>query len=173
MEVFKSSDEILRDLARAASDRPFRYIGVDGYDGAGKTRLARMIANRIGATVVSLDEYVEEGRGGYVPYLRIADIKATMDGETRPVVLEGVCLLAAAERIGIGIDALVYVKRMSTSGMWTDESECSPWEPVEAYIQQMKKNIRFFAELDEEIVRYHATYKPMDRAQYVLERTGF
>lgn len=192
MNLFRSADELSREIARTVSRGSARYIGIDGKDGSGKTTLAQVIAAAIGGIVVSLDDYVEKNRGGYVPHLRVTEINAKINKEARPIVIEGVCLLAATERIGIKLERLVYVKKVSPYGIWADEDECAPTEPVEEFIEKKEKELREFAEVEKtiegrtsavgsevvelpelvkEVIRYHAKYKPIKQAQYMFERT--
>src|SRR5207249_6732225 len=96
---------------------------IDCNDGAGKTYLARYIASKIHGEVVSLDDCIDQHKESYIPNLRIEDIRTKVRSAHGPIVLEGICLLEAAEKIGILIDKLIYVKRMK-GREWRDEVEC-------------------------------------------------
>lgn len=179
--IFESDEKLAEEVARGISVGQAVRIGIDGKDGSGKTTLAQRIAEQIKGKVVSLDEYVEKNKGGYVPYLRVEEIRATLSSETGPLVVEGVCLLAPAERIGVTIDKLIYVKRMNSYRLWLDEEECDPKEPVEDLIEKLEKNLGIFEEseasetvqlreLVKEIVRYHAEYQPSKQADYIFHR---
>lgn len=181
MTIFESQGRLAEEVARGIPVGQAVRIGIDGKDGSGKTTLAQRIAEQIKGEVVSLDEYVEKKKGGYVPYLRVKEIRATLSSKMGPLVVEGVCLLAAADRIGIKIDKLIYVKRVNSSHQWLDEEECGPKEPVEDLIERLEKNPGIFPEsegsetlelpeLVKEIVRYHAEYKPSKRADYIFHR---
>lgn len=195
MNTFTSEQELASELSRVAKAGSVRIIGIDGKDGAGKTTVAERIARATNGTVVSLDEYVEKSRGGYVPYLRVPDAITAVGRAAPPVVLEGVCLLAAVETMGVELDKLIYVKRMSEHGFWLDEDECSLTQPVEDAIQRMEDDLRRFvqaerhieehtpdahsesdepvqlSELTKELIRYHAKYRPQEHADYVFHRT--
>ncbi len=179
--IFESDEQLTEEVARGISVG--QIIGIDGKDGSGKTTLAHRIAGRIKGKVVSLDEYVEKKKDGYVPYLHVERICTTLSGETGPLVVEGICLLAAAKRIGMKIDKLIYVKRMDHYGQWLDEEECDSKMPVEDLIEKLEENLDLdifeecqgskavqLTELRKEIVRYHAEYRPSKGADYIFHR---
>lgn len=128
--AFDSAQELVAELAKdlvaveSATEGGLVLVGVDGWDGAGKTTLAGQIAKRIGGKVLSLDPYLEGHRGGYVPNLRVDEIQREVGSASGWLIAEGVCLLAAADRIGIRLQKLIYVKRMSPSGFWIDQDVC-------------------------------------------------
>ena len=181
MTIFEEEEKLAEEVVRSISVDQAMIIGIDGKDGSGKTTLAQRIAEQIKGEVVSLDEYVEKKKGCYVQYLRLNEIRATLSSKMGPLVVEGVCLLAAADRIGIRIDKLIYVKRVNSSHQWLDEEECDPKEPVEDLIERLEKNPGIFPEsegcetvklpeLIKEIIHYHAEYRPLKRADYVFYR---
>ncbi len=92
--------------------------------------------------------------------------------------------MAALERVSQAPDVLIYVKRLGSYGYWHDNDTCDPTEPVEELIARLAREVaslpRFDAEesgdaisedemlsltpLLEEIIRYHARYRPSRRA---------
>lgn len=177
------------DILRASyGDALSGTIAIDGNDGVGKTGLAVELQNAVGGTVLSLDDFVLENYGGYVPFLRIAELEAALKASSCPCIVEGVCILAALERISCQPDLLIYVKRIANYGFWHDESTCDPSEPVEELIERLSEQNARFAELDAElsgeplrddvkprltplraeIIRYHARYRPSRRADIVF-----
>lgn len=167
-----------------------RIIAVDGNDGVGKTTLALALQKAVGGTVVPLDEFVMENHGGYVPCLRTSEFQVALDQAVRPAIVEGVCVLAALERVSHQPDVLIYVKRVDGDGYWHDEETCDLSEPVDELISRLAQEVaaidRFDAEqsgesppeedtpgltpLREEIIRYHAHYRPSRRADIVFLR---
>jgi adenylate kinase family enzyme len=76
-------------------------IGVDGLDGAGKTSFATWLAWQFAMTVVHLDLYIIKGRRPIewsAGDLERA-IDARLDNGGRPLVVEGILLLQALNRI--------------------------------------------------------------------------
>lgn len=165
-------------------------VGVDGRDGVGKTTLARELGESIGATVISLDDFVPEKLGAYVPNLRSNDLASSISSASRPVIVEGVCLLAALEAVSVDADVLIYVKHVAENGYWYDHGTCDPEENEEALISRLSHEADSWAELDahlsgesepeegdfgltplrEEIVRYHCKYRPSVKAQITFLR---
>ena len=100
-------------------------IGLDGFMGAGKSRLAELLGHASGSCVVSTDRFVAL-RNGELSYpsrlaygrLRLALCKALKS--RRPVFLEGICLRAVARRLPAKPTAYIYVKLISSVGLWND-----------------------------------------------------
>jgi len=165
-------------------------VAIDGSDGVGKTTLATDLQAIIGGTVVSLDDFVVENQGGYVPYLKTKELSGELANGRRPLIVEGICVLAALERVVVQSNVLVYVKRVDEEGYWYDEETCDPSEPVDELIARLAQEVaaldRFHREqsgeppleedapkltpLREEIIRYHATYRPSSRAAIIFMR---
>jgi hypothetical protein len=89
------------------------------------------------------------------------------------IIIEGVCLLAIAERLKLNLDIFIYVKRISSYGYWRDEGNCVVTEDIEVFMKREKEDLNKFVhaeaylegkdfpddtvypELAEEIIRYH------------------
>ena len=167
-------------------------IGIDGTDGVGKTTLANELGRAIGVPIVSLDDFIVKNQGSYVPHLQISDLREALASAGRPVIVDGVCLLAALERLSLQADVLVYVKRVADWGHWYDEDACDPEEDEETLIARLSREAADFARLDaqlssepvpaegetgltalrEEIIRYHCQYRPSRRAQISFLRAA-
>lgn len=156
-------------------------IGVDGVDGCGKTTLAKSLAEQLDIPLISLDDYLDKNRGGYLDHLRYEELKRAFHAESQ-CIIEGVCLLQALDIVNVAIDALVYVKRMQ-HGIWADERECDVIiKNVEVFLEAEKELIEMFSigetdqtysalpKLAEELIRYHASYRPFERATFLYCR---
>ena len=77
----------------------------------------------------------------------------------RPAIFEGVCLEELLPRASFGRGFIVYLKRVSLvaggSPVWQDEKELNARE-------------RAANPIDEEVRRYHRTYRPHERADLCL-----
>jgi hypothetical protein len=100
-------------------------------------------------------------------------------------------MLAALERVSREHSVLIYVKRV-VHGYWYDEEICDPTEPVEELIARRNEQIASFSRLSpelsrkslsqdekpglaplrEEIIRYHAHYRPSRHADIIFLKKG-
>jgi hypothetical protein len=84
-------------------------IAVDGIHGAGKTTLARALNQALGGTLPSLDNFIRRNQGSFLPHLKVGELGDALTAAGPPVVLEGICMLGALDRLRITPD--VFVKR--------------------------------------------------------------
>ena len=191
MHEIHSPDELAELLLKSYTHALSCTIAIDGKDGVGKTPLAVALQAAVGGTVISLDNFVEDVRYGYIPYLRTAELKSALDRADRPRIVEGVCVLAAMARISHTADVLIYVKRVASDGYWHDQETCEPTEPIEDLIERIAKEVAIVARFDpelsdeayredekpaltplrEEIIRYHGLYRPSRRAEIIFLNT--
>lgn len=190
MVTSKSVDELANLISSKVHNEGPQYIGIDGKDGSGKTTLAKELSEQLEIEFICLDDFVEKKKGGYVAFLDIAALNSVLKAKGTPLIVEGVCLLDAAKRMGIKVDAHIYVKRMSAYGIWNDEEECDPSIPPDELVSKLEDDLQKFvgaeavlgdcegakgeevhlSELVKEMVYYHAEYRPARMADYVYER---
>jgi uridine kinase len=194
MVTFDNRNDLAKQikLDLTALDKPQVVIGVDGNDDAGKTCLARKLGSFLSAPVVSLDDFaIPNVKGAYIPFLRAGDVRQQLGAKHPVLIIEGVCLLAAARRCEFAVNILIYVKHMRRRGQWTDEGELNAIRDPEKRIEELTNELRSFVEdraripgseparssaevklceLKQEIIRYHAEYKPIEKADYVFHR---
>jgi broad-specificity NMP kinase len=169
--------DTLQDLVACLQKGGYQRIGVDGIDGCGKTTLAASIAAQLDVPLISLDDFLDKNRGGYLGHLHYDELKTEVHAKS-PCIVEGVCLLQALDVAGLEIDALVYVKRMQ-HGVWADERECVVLENIEAFLKTERELVEKFLvgeadptnpalpQLAEELIRYHASYRPFEQAAFL------
>jgi hypothetical protein len=175
METLRSQEELhvrLHDLL--PSDRCV-CIGLDGLDGVGKSTLAREMAKRLEGSVISLDDHLVKKQNGYIAHIRCNDLKAVIAASRSPILIEGVCLLAVANRCGFDVDVLVYVRRLShNSGIWHEQELCRAEKPADK-LKQEEREFRNALSTSEkrdsiaELIDYHALWKPVQRADLVFD----
>ena len=191
MVTTRSIDELASLLSSQVHEDNVRYIGVDGKDDSGKSTLAKQLSKQLKIGSICLDDFVEKKEGGYVAFLDVVAINNEVKGKGCPLIIEGVCLLAAAERIGIELDVLIYVKRMSSYGYWHDEVECDPSILPDDLVLKLEEDLKKFSEFEavlsaakrenveeevhlpelvKEMVFYHAKFRPATKANQVYER---
>lgn len=153
-------------------------VGLDGMDGAGKTAIAHEVAVLTGWRVIHLDDYLVPDQGTFVDNLRYGDIKLEIESTNAPVLVEGVCLLDVADKIGISIAAPIYVKRVNAHGFWADEGECEFAMPADQKISELEDQTKQLigdefdglTDFRKEIIRYHARWNPSQIADRVFKR---
>ena len=137
-----------RSLARLESDRSYatpvmqpliendpdrlaaviRAIGagivmLDGCTAAGKTVLARDLAERLQAGVVDVDGYIDRHQDTFVGALRVDELKSATEGalaRSGIVFVSGICARDVADRAGLAPVLFVYVKRKTLAGVMAD-----------------------------------------------------
>ncbi len=155
-----------------------RSVGIDGVDHSGKAALARDLAMALGWPLFSLDDYLDGERGHFLEALRYEQLANELTLFPN-FMLEGVCLLAAAERMNVTPDLCIYVKRVR-HGIWIDEEAVAvAADDVEAHLlherhsRQVLEGLQkppAFLGLAEEVMRYHALYSPASNADVIFER---
>lgn len=172
-------------LAVCLQEGGYRRVGIDGFTGCGKSTLAKELSTSLGLDLLSIDDYLNQNQGSYFDQLKLEDLQRAYR-QHLGCILEGVCLLKVLEAAQLEIDAIVYVKRMQ-HGIWTDESECdvNP-ENVDHSLGEVERLVTLSStwEVDnsgesraglphlvEEIIRYHASYRPFERADFVYLRS--
>lgn len=165
MRYCTSSQEVIDAIreTHAAS------IGIDGIDGSGKSTLAREISEALVLPCISLDSFLLKDPDGYVEYMDYPKLKAALEN-LESYVVEGVCLIQVLRRIQLAPAATIYIKRVQHD-FWSDESQLDISEPVEAVLAGARELANLFSAgpvtnlgLAEEVIRYHAEFRPHDHA---------
>lgn len=176
------------ELFSILENQNYRIIGIDGMDGAGKSFIANKVATKFDLRHINLDDYVEKNKGQYAPNIKYDLLRRAIEQSQKPIIIDGVCLLAILNNMSIEPDLLLYVKRMSSYGIWHDGDRCEVPEDIDAFISREKESLRSFAklearlegimtnceevkypELSEELIRYHYNFKPHDKASIIYE----
>jgi len=156
-------------------------IGLDGLDGVGKTTLGRELKTRLGADLISVDDYLDKNRGVYLGALRLEDLKSAIErSASRVVLVEGTCLREVAAQCGFAVDQYVYVRRLTRDGRWGDEEQCCPTGSAEVLKERELSNRDMFSRalggegvtdlgLHGELIDYHCRYRPFENADFVVD----
>jgi len=100
-------------IATGYPDRKRCLIGVDGFNGAGKSSFAAWLAWQLGAPCLFLDGFLVPGKSPLSWRLDEVErlISARLDREKpKPIVVESVFLLDALRQLGRKPDLLIYVE---------------------------------------------------------------
>ncbi|NUU38177.1 hypothetical protein [Pseudomonas sp. C2B4] len=160
-----SSQEVIKAIRAMRAVR----IGIDGIDGAGKSTLAQEISGSLGLPCISLDSFLLKKMGGYVEYIDYSKLKATLE-KLEGYIVEGVCLRQVLRRIQLAPAVNIYIKRVQHE-FWSDEAQLDISEPVDAVLSRAREIASMFSSspvsdlgLVEEVIRYHAEFRPHDHA---------
>lgn len=189
-----SSSDLVAVLKKSLTDQVAAVIGIDGIDGSGKTTLAQGLGEALGLPIVSIDFFLDKKKDSYLDHLGYSDLAKASSAVTGPFILEGICLLYVAEHIEVNITVLVYIKPVDDWDFWSEEEIYNTKEPVEDLIERLSQDADKIASLlngiipsggsedidsrslhpfREEVIRYHAKYRPARKADYVyLRRRG-
>lgn len=188
MGEYSSVEELAASLVHDA-ELGASVIGVDGNDGSGKSVLATSLVARLQWSFISLDDFLHKNLDAYVANLDYEALSRVVSSVSRPLIIEGVCLLEVSERLELKLDRLIYVKRLGPGGLWTDGEECDFDCSPEDVIAKIEENIKGMEEFlacvesktgdsDEEssgltrfrveVIHYHSRYKPLRVADYVF-----
>ena len=166
-----------------------RIVGIDGVDGSGKSTLAEVLSQELDYIHLNVDDYLEENRGHFVKCVKYEAVQSQVDQAKKPVIIEGVCLLAVFQRLQRKPDMFIYVKRVSDDDRWRDKDDCDVTENIDKFMEKKKGDLQKFLwaeasiegrdfnakdhefpSLDEEIIRYHHKFKPHKKADIIYKR---
>lgn len=189
MKEIDNTADLLFALDNRLSQQEVKVIGVDGIDGSGKTTLANEIVHSLGLRLFSIDDFLKRQQGSYLEHIRFSELKSLIDDVPGPIVLEGICLLHIAEQISLDVTDYIYIKQVNEWGFWIDEETCNPEEPVEETIECLGKEAdaitpflkgmlpsnggsesKGLTTFREQVIRYHAQYRPWSRAHYIYRK---
>jgi hypothetical protein len=158
----KAADVVVRVWQQAGKPKVLRF---EGFDGVGKSGLAKLVASRIAAEHIEGDKFAfkPDVPTPYPGCLRREEFDAEISaaiGSGKLVVLDAVCLgeVAPSSRWGRGF--VVYVKRLSFNNqdpIWhdgfhlEDEEENHSDEPHRGILQ------------------YHRQFRPHESADLIIE----
>ena len=152
-------------------------VAVDGTHGSGKSHLADELGALLGIDVLHLDDFVAKNQGDYVRNIDFASVSTAISAAPA-LIVEGICVLQILEALRLAEDAFVYVKRVA-HGYWIDEDDLNPQIPIDEHLAAVREEIRPIAQklgesgemgLAEEVIRYHARYRPHNSASIVFLR---
>lgn len=153
-------------LAVALADRPEPIVAIDGWDGAGKSTLAREVATRTGRKHIDLDDLLLRRQAdAYVEHIDLKGLASAVASGGQ-LVLSGICLRQILEAAGITLPCVhVYVRELNY-GLWGAQSESNGPDP-----EGQRFDARFPpSAVRVEIRNYHAAWRPHLRADFIYDR---
>jgi hypothetical protein len=161
-----------------------RLIVLDGFDGAGKSTLAKALSEALGLNHIEVDEFlVPDSPVSYVESIRCPDLAAAIG--VRPCILDGVFARDVLDRLNLTADLHVYVKRMRFQNdfrRWLD----GEFEEFQTFAEWKENEDRSIAEYDKliggtahdpsqpglfcDLRDYHFRRPPHERTDLIFER---
>jgi tRNA uridine 5-carbamoylmethylation protein Kti12 len=171
-QIVDNFSELAECLAGWCHAPDAALVTVDGFPGSGKSTLASRLASQLSAKHIELDQFLVKNRGGYLAYLRYEELLRTINQHPKTIV-DGVCVKAVLNRIGLTESASVYVKRL-VAGIWSDGLNLSETGSAQKAIANEEEIMRRFYEingdpipgsnlvsqLDRDVLIYHFGYRP-------------
>lgn len=154
-QIFNSVDALAEQILDALHTG---VIGVDGWTGAGKTRLARALASKTSADFFDIDCILTRGLGRYVDAVPTDKVAQRVGRSQGLLFVSGICLRQILSNARIEAAKHVYVKRLAVWG-WEDEADalrevCALGD--ESLIMEMR--------------RYHREWRPHEASDYEFQR---
>ncbi|RQM72701.1 hypothetical protein EHZ47_16620 [Aeromonas jandaei] len=139
-------------------------LWIDGFNGSGKSSLSKAIAVKIPGecTILHMDDFLVGKQGVYFDAIRIDDLSGAIASSPRPLIIEGVCLSKIREHLGMQHGVSVYVRRISSNGLWYEEDECQIASEDMIRVDDNPLAI--------ELRQYHYDYQPFEKADYIFDR---
>lgn len=184
-EGYRDVIDLARDLATRLAESSIRIVTVDGWSGSGKTTLAVSLANRLGLRCLELDDYLHKHLGGFLEHIDYASLSTALTDAlklSKPILLEGICVLEVLRRLRLNADAKVYVRRIVASGIWYDGLKLDPSRTADDIIEEDRQAALKWAEMEGaklgeggeplawEIIRYHYAHSPDETADLYFNR---
>jgi hypothetical protein len=143
-----------------------QIVSIDGFMGSGKTNLSFEFAAHLNGFRVGLDSYVDRdiAASDYLEKLKLRHLARDLNNlqmRFSCVVVEGIRVLEALERAGCIASTRVYVKRLSSVGIWHDGLHLSDFEDGSNVPEDW---------LPRDVLTYHVRHRPHLNAHVIYER---
>ena len=148
MELSIQDSRLIGDINRSLGNWHRYLIAIDGRDGSGKSRLARLLAFNLDMPMIETDLFIQPRQG--IPIYRYIELKNAIEARLqldRPVIIEGILVLEMLNQIALKHDYLVYVSNPGFDGgislmsrFEAYESEFSPQEAADFTYEVFESN---------------------------------
>ncbi|MEZ5447073.1 MAG: hypothetical protein R3F45_15055 [Gammaproteobacteria bacterium] len=152
---------------RLMAVRAGAVVALEGFCGSGKTTLAGQVGKRVQMNVFHVDSFARkfDRPPAYTECLDLVRLHHALNGraQTRPSIVEGICLRDVLLLVGIIPTTFIYLKRVGKNGLWYDglnlmdfeEGHPAPGDSEEPHRSDLG---------------YHRRVRPHETADVVYER---
>lgn len=174
MEDSIHNDEykLIKSLKDLSLNSP-SIISIDGVDGVGKSTLSCKIAEELCLPNIGIDYFVQEQQGGYIKYIdydRLSERIVRDRISSQTIVVEGICVQQILKKLSLTSDVSVYIKVIDVYGFWMHQMRLFPPGKSADEVINDRKDKGFPLGHEEDIIRYHYTFRPYENADYIFER---
>lgn len=154
--------EQIRALSKGA------IIVIDGFSGSGKTSLACRLSRKLNIQYIDTDCFVTR-QSGTEHYLSLIDIEQLNEivksfiKRKRALIFSGICAQETLEYIGVKPGHKVYVKKISSSGLWHGGLH------IEEFINKTEPSAYYQRQPHKSDMEYHVKYEPQNNADFIYE----
>lgn len=170
-----------------------KIVSLDGFDGAGKTTLARHLARVLRIPLVSLDDYIPKQQNLFLDILKVDCLAEKINGaieNKKRVIVEGCVVESALEKVGLLPDFRIYIIRTSRMRSASDVELVDEYDvlsgekPGYELIKEEEERLRKWANLPKkiegggagqlstlrrELIQYHCSIRPHARANVLVK----
>ena len=144
------ADSTVRDSVWTAMGSWRRFIiAIDGVDGAGKSTLGRYLSWQLGMPLIETDQFLTPNAGkldyDFAVLRRIIEARTRLD---RPIVVEGVRILALLRDVNVGKDFHIWVQRVGEDGSFALRSEIDDY--IREFAPRAHANLIYDAKRDDD-----------------------
>jgi len=166
--IINTENELIAALKNISFDSK-SIVSIDGVDGVGKTTLSSKIAQELCISNIELDDFVQKNQNGYINHIDYDRLLKKIITD-KPVVVEGICVLEILNRIQIKPDVSIYIKVVDRYGFCNGQIKyCPPAKSADEVINE-RKSKGFSVGYEEDVIRYHYSFKPHEKSDYIFER---
>lgn len=161
------------ELIATLRNRPFdskSTVSIDGVDGVGKTTLSAKIAQELCISNIELDDFVQKKQGGYVSHIDYDRLLKKINTD-KPVVVEGICVLQILHRIQIRPNVSIYIKVVDKYRFCNGQIKYFPPDKSANEVINERKSKGFSVGYEEDLIRYHYSFKPHEKSDLIFERS--
>ena len=132
----------IEKLSKDLKSRKPSIIGIDGPLASGKTILAKQLALEFDFSCIHIDTFLDGKKGKYYSDIKFKELKKQIESSTRPLIIEGACLLKIFDTFKIVPDYLVYIiSSVDSYKKKPDQLETEVEEYTQKYLPEKRADL--------------------------------